>query len=279
MFQKMKFRYIVGITLTVYLSMVYATTVFPLSEDLEAVLLSVAVYGIVPFWFFTYQFRLQNVSVSTFVFTDGAERWIASVIGLIVLSIAFTLSLFWLQLYVFLPVSPDWAAYLLEPIALPEDPIYLAITIGLLIFLEPVAEEFIFRGVLLSRMTMKTSRWGGILISSLLFGLAHDDIIGSFLFGIIAALLYLKTRNLLAPILLHIFYNAFFALTMAYAPAWPEAIRIQEAADIAEKVMPNAIVLAVSTLLLGLFAFWLAKEEVWKKNRSVVFMNKKSQGH
>lgn len=276
MFEKMKFRYIAGIMLTVYLSLIYATTIFPMSEDLEWILVSVALYGIVPAWFFTYQFRLQGVTLSTFAFTQGIERWIGPVIGLIAASIAFSLGFLWLQLNVFGSVAPGWAAYLLEPVSLPASPLYLAITVAIMILLEPVAEEFIFRGVLLKRMALKTSRWGGVIISSLLFGLMHDDILGAFLFGIIAALLYLKTQNLLAPIVLHIAYNTFYALTMAYAPTWPEALHVQEMSEIAGKAVPNLIVLAVGVLLLAVFAAWLIREDVWKKNRKVVFLNKKA---
>lgn len=275
MFEKMKFRYIVGITLTVYLSLIYATTVFPMSEDLEWILVSVAIYGIVPAWFFTYQFRLQGVTLSTFAFTQGIERWIGAVIGLIVGSIAFSLGFLWLQLNVFGSIAPGWAAYLLEPVPLPASPLYLAITVAIMILLEPIAEEFIFRGVLLKRMALKTSRWGGVFISSLLFGLMHDDILGAFLFGIIAALLYLKTQNLLAPIILHIAYNTFYVLTLAHAPTWPEALRVQEMSEITEKAVPNLIVLAVGTLLLAGFAAWLIRENVWKRNRKVVFLHKK----
>ncbi|MCP2035437.1 membrane protease YdiL (CAAX protease family) [Planomicrobium sp. HSC-17F08] len=276
MFEKMKFRYIAGIMLTVYLSLIYATTIFPMSEDLEWILVSVALYGIVPAWFFTYQFRLQGVTLSTFAFTQGIERWIGPVIGLIAALIAFSLGFLWLQLNVFGSVAPGWAAYLLEPVSLPASPLYLAITVAIMILLEPVAEEFIFRGVLLKRMALKTSRWGGVIISSLLFGLMHDDILGAFLFGIIAALLYLKTQNLLAPIVLHIAYNTFYALTMAYAPTWPEAWRVQDMSEIAGKAVPNLIVLAVGVLLLAVFAAWLIREDVWKKNRKVVFLNKKA---
>ena len=65
---------------------------------------------------------------------------------------------------------------------------YLLIEIVMITILAPIVEEFFFRGVILQRLIKKTSIWGGILISSLLFGILHADIIGAFVFGVIAAL-------------------------------------------------------------------------------------------
>jgi membrane protease YdiL (CAAX protease family) len=67
----------------------------------------------------------------------------------------------------------------------------------------PLVEEFTFRGLLLNRWAAK---WGvprAILFSSLVFGFLHTDILGGVFFGFVAAVLYVKTRSLLAPIAFH----------------------------------------------------------------------------
>ena len=40
------------------------------------------------------------------VFRKGSGSWVPSLIGIMVISIAFSLSVFWLQLYALMPISP-----------------------------------------------------------------------------------------------------------------------------------------------------------------------------
>jgi uncharacterized protein len=75
-------------------------------------------------------------------------------------------------------------------------------------FLAPVVEELLFRGVLLNRWSMK---WGirlGVLSSSIAFALVHNECFKPFIFGVGLSLLYIKTRSLLAPIIVHGLNNA-----------------------------------------------------------------------
>ena len=141
---------------------------------------------------------------------------------------------------------------------MPESPVYLTITIISIALIGPIAEEFIFRGMLLNRMMKKTSMWGGILISSILFGILHADIIGASIFGIITSLLYLKTGNLLIPILLHVFNNSIAIILTFVAPSWP-GWAIGEKSDIYTYILPNSIVLAISSILMILVIARLAK--------------------
>lgn len=72
----------------------------------------------------------------------------------------------------------------------------------------PLAEEFLFRGILLHRWGTK---WGirvGVILSSLLFGLLHSNLVGLFVFGLVMSLLYLRSRCLLVPITAHALNNA-----------------------------------------------------------------------
>ena len=67
----------------------------------------------------------------------------------------------------------------------------------------PVLEEVLFRGVLVSRWGVKWGVGRAVVASSLLFAFLHADVIGVFAFAMIAALLYLRTRTLLVPIVFH----------------------------------------------------------------------------
>ena len=87
------------------------------------------------------------------------------------------------------------------------------------VILSPIIEEILFRGVILRRFNMEmNSLTLAILISSILFGICHNfgGILGAILFGICAAILYIKSRNILVPILAHFLNNlASFLLALS----------------------------------------------------------------
>jgi len=83
---------------------------------------------------------------------------------------------------------------------------------NILIFLSmavigPVTEEFLFRGLILSRWSIKWNVRTGIILSSLCFAFLHADVIGAFFFAYVMSILYMKTRSLLMPILIHMSVN------------------------------------------------------------------------
>lgn len=67
----------------------------------------------------------------------------------------------------------------------------------------PFAEEWFFRGLLLRRWSHKWGPVGGVLMTSLLFGLAHTDILGGLVFGVFMCALYARYRSLWAPSIVH----------------------------------------------------------------------------
>ena len=87
------------------------------------------------------------------------------------------------------------------------------LTTGLLatIFISPISEELIFRGVFLNRIKLIVPTTFAVLISSLLFASLHSfgSIFSAFIFGICVAILYLKTDNIFVPIFVHFLNNLF----------------------------------------------------------------------
>jgi uncharacterized protein len=71
----------------------------------------------------------------------------------------------------------------------------------------PIVEEFFFRGLLLTRWSLKWGTTRGILASAAVFALLHPDIIGKFFFGYVMSVLYLQTRSLYIPMSVHIANN------------------------------------------------------------------------
>ena len=75
----------------------------------------------------------------------------------------------------------------------------------------PLFEEVLFRGFLLPSLTRYMSVWGAIAASSLLFALAHlsvSEVLPLATLGTILGIVYTRSRNLLAPILLHSLWNS-----------------------------------------------------------------------
>jgi membrane protease YdiL (CAAX protease family) len=75
----------------------------------------------------------------------------------------------------------------------------------------PFFEEFLFRGFLLPSLTRYLPVWGSIFLSSLIFATAHlslSEILPLTALGVILGVVYTRSRNLLAPMLLHALWNS-----------------------------------------------------------------------
>jgi membrane protease YdiL (CAAX protease family) len=77
--------------------------------------------------------------------------------------------------------------------------------------LAPVFEELMFRGFLLPSLTRYLPVWGAILLSSLIFAVAHlsvSEVLPLATLGIILGITYTRSRNLLAAMLMHGLWNS-----------------------------------------------------------------------
>lgn len=115
------------------------------------------------------------------------------------------------------------------------------------IFISPISEELIFRGVFLNRLQLIIPTLFAVLISSLLFAALHSfgSIFSAFIFAICVAILYLKTDNIFVAILAH-FLNNLFA----------EIIVIMDSGKIL--FTNNSVVMIMSILAVVSFAIILA---------------------
>ena len=86
-----------------------------------------------------------------------------------------------------------------------------------IVVVSPIAEELIFRGVLLNRLKLYVPTVFAVLISALLFGSLHNygSITSAFVFAVCMAILYLKTENICVPILAHFLNNLFAEIIRA----------------------------------------------------------------
>ncbi len=84
---------------------------------------------------------------------------------------------------------------------------YNCLQLLFIILFAPVIEEILFRGILLQRWAIKWGLVPSLIVSSLLFGLLHLNMLGLFIFGLIMGLIYLKTHTLFIPIAIHSLNN------------------------------------------------------------------------
>jgi membrane protease YdiL (CAAX protease family) len=92
-----------------------------------------------------------------------------------------------------------------------QDKIVLAIFFFTASIAAPVFEEIIFRGFLLPSLTRYFPVWGAIVISSLVFALAHlnlSEVLPLATLGIVLGFVYTRSRNMLSSMLLHSLWNS-----------------------------------------------------------------------
>ncbi|ARV61960.1 abortive phage infection protein [Nostocales cyanobacterium HT-58-2] len=92
-----------------------------------------------------------------------------------------------------------------------QDTVALGIFFSTAAIAAPIFEELLFRGFLLPSLTRYLPVWGSILASSFLFAAAHlslSEILPLFALGIVLGIVYTRSRNLLAPMLLHSLWNS-----------------------------------------------------------------------
>ena len=95
-----------------------------------------------------------------------------------------------------------------------KDPVDIVLLIIMVALLPAVLEEWAFRSVLLKNM-LPYGRGGAILISSILFGIAHIDpirIVSATVFGLLLGISYEYTGSIVFPMTIHFINNAIFII-------------------------------------------------------------------
>ena len=100
----------------------------------------------------------------------------------------------------------------LLPIALDnQDSLALVVFFFTASIAAPLFEEVMFRGFLLPSLTRYQSPWSAIALSSLLFAIAHlnvSEVLPLATLGMVLGFIYVRSQNLLAPMLLHCLWNS-----------------------------------------------------------------------
>jgi membrane protease YdiL (CAAX protease family) len=125
----------------------------------------------------------------------------------------------------------------------------------LAVFVAPVMEEFVFRGLILQRLMIKYGPSMAIILSSAVFGLLHfESWFGAMVFGIIMCLLFIQTQNLWVPIVIHVANN--------FIAVWINVIQQGKTVHKESQIVYYLLVL----LLLPFIVYFIRK--YWSKSES-----------
>lgn len=129
-----------------------------------------------------------------------------------------------------------------------QDLLFACITVSILV---PIFEEFLFRGVILSRFMNWFSMIGALAIMALCFGFLHGvDFIGATIFGFLCGMLYLKFENIWAPILVHLLNNALTCLSFSLRQEVHPSLAALTQSYIDHQFKEGLVLLSVGMILL-----------------------------
>lgn len=94
----------------------------------------------------------------------------------------------------------------------------------------PILEELIFRGIILEGLLKNYNPLKAILITNIFFGIAHLNpwqFVGAFIFGIFISWVYMKTRNIFLPVLIHFVNNlvGYLAIYFSSEPPFETSLK------------------------------------------------------
>ena len=195
---------------------------------------------------------------------DG-YNWLPA-LGLLVVAGVFSLGSWYVTAYGLSLVAPGTVEGILD---LSELGLGDSIVSGIMwtliaVVLAPVLEEVLFRGILVNRWGVKWGVGTGIVASSVLFGVCHlIDTAGAAAFGLVAAVLYLRTRTLIVPIAFHAANNLVFTLSEFLFPSEGPVDFAAELREIEAMALPGLGMAAVTlpVLVWYLRRHWPGREE------------------
>ena len=139
----------------------------------------------------------------------GRSLMLGIMIALLAMPIMLALGHLWAQLLnlIHIHTHPQTSVQMLQGSA----PLHLRILIGVIaVLIAPLAEEMVFRGILYPTLKRYGLRRWALWGTAILFGAAHANwmtLLPLTVFGVVLALLYESTNNLLTPIVAHSFFN------------------------------------------------------------------------
>lgn len=166
---------------------------------------------------------------TVFNFNKGIEKMkgIKPEFLLYLVLIAIGLEFFDRPLFDFSKIYDYFSGTELEPFEFSESSNLSVLYRGIsVLIIAPIFEELFFRKFLFGEVLKKNSLTLSILVSSICFSLIHlpsyRNLLPTFIFGIIACLIYNKTNNIFYTIILHFLTNLSWLLLVSYGKSYYE---------------------------------------------------------
>lgn len=156
-----------------------------------------------------FKFRFKKNTKVLGIETNNLKRTISLgiVVGLIsYLLIDASYLLFWPSRY---------AVEVARTIKMSETPMDLFLYFFVALFLGPVIEEVIYRGILYSPYRRKYGVTGAVIITAIFFTMAHYAF-PSFLFSLLLTALYEKTQSIISTVIAHSIHNLVVILSILF---------------------------------------------------------------
>lgn len=174
---------------------------------------------------FLYDMRKHRVDVRKDISTFRSQIAFQDLLALFVFNIAIGLFSVYAILYGAIALFPEQImAGLSESNGLAKTTTLWGTLFGSIsaVFCAPIAEEFIFRGFLFTKLRMRFSMGVAIVCSSLLFSAIHFSLsfVTTFLFAIILCIVFYKTKNIVIPIVLHMLNNSLVSIFSLWGAVW-----------------------------------------------------------
>lgn len=170
--------------------------------------------------------KKRNVSVAALIGpTQLAKRELVDAVLVAIACLIFSIGTGLIMVGILEVIAPEFTdqvmqmSSLVQPSSLPI--LQNLLTTGLLVIVAPTVEEFLFRGLLLHRWTLKWSLIPALIAAAIVFGVLHINPVGLSVFGIMMTLLYLKTCKLAVPMVAHAINNSVVALALWLPQAEP----------------------------------------------------------
>lgn len=158
----------------------------------------------------------KNHSFPQAIYRDKKIQWKTYLLGGIgIVCVAFGIDLLTTVISIFVPLDTSSSEMLEE--AILNSNVFIAFLVTAV--LAPIIEEVLFRGLILEKLSHAFSAKTAIIISAVLFGIAHGNIeqgIFAGIFGIALGYAYMKTHSIIPGIIGH-FVNNFTATALSTA--------------------------------------------------------------
>lgn len=262
MFEEMRLR-----SFTMYLFIFFiifgiAIILFSPKSDISIeILATIILFMLFPLFWFKKQMKKQNMHLMAVLSWSGVAKKIPSLFFITLTLMLFSISFLWIQTYLFSIIAPTFAEkQLIVAAEMVEEFENASFFHMLFIFVStcgvaPIAEEFIFRGLFLKRIAKKTNMIVSLMVTNVLFAILHLDFVGSFMFGFLLSLIYVKTNNLLFPIIIHFINNTVLSLLVLFKIPMPDFLNYTDMEQVAVFMKPNLIIGLISLPLLVYYLY------------------------